>query len=475
MTAGDSGMGVTPLDAAAIIGYFALMAIFGYLTRRNRTFQEFAVGRHSVPTLMIFASLAATIVGPGFSVGFTAKGYSTGYLFYFLCLPYAFQTVASGVFLAPRLTRHRDCTTLGDVMRKSYGRFAQFLTGLVSVGLLMGFTAIMGKIGGAMLQSITGWPLWTCLIAVTGSTALLTFTGGLRATIATEALQFSLFSIAVPAMLLVAAWRSPATLAEQGVRAWDLTVSGFDAMGGLALFGVAISFLLGEVLLPPYANRALAAKSSRASVSGFLLAGSYTVVWLGIVAVLGVLAHSYLPDGVAADSVFVAMGKALLPAGVYGVLLAAVIAIVMSSQESVLNSGAVAFVRDVVGVISPPSERSALLLAKASTLGVAAVAIYVAQFAPSIIEGLLILYSIWAPTMLLPLVAALYGWRTTPAAGWLAMALGGGTSLAWQAGLGEPAGVPAILVGMLGSFVGFLIGRTMGEPFDESAAQGASN
>jgi SSS family solute:Na+ symporter len=464
-----ASMEITSLDAVAIVAYFVVMAVLAYLTRRNRTFNEFALGKHSIPALMIFASLAATIVGPGFSVGFTAKGYVTGYLFYFLCLSYPFQTIVSGLLLAPRLTRLRDCATLGDVMNKSYGRFAQFLTGVISVGLLMGFTAIMGKIGGSMLQSITGWPLLACLVVVTGSTALLTFTGGLRATVATEAFQFSLFSIAVPIMLLLAIWQSPISLVEHSAKAWELTSAGFGSMSGLALFGVIISFLLGEVLLPPYANRALAAKSSEGSVSGFVMAGFYTIVWLGIVAVLGVIAHSFLPAGTSPDSVFIAMGKQLLPVGIYGVLLAAVIAIVMSSQESVLNSGAVAFVKDIVSVIRVPSEKTALLLGKISTLGIAAVAIYVAQFAPSIIDGLLILYSIWAPAILIPLIAALYGWRATSASGWLSMILGGGVSLAWQLLLKEPGGVPAILVGMVGSMGGFLAGRLI-HTSDKAAA-----
>lgn len=457
-------LGITQLDAVAIAGYFVVMGIFGFLTRRNKTFREFAVGRHSVPALMIFASLAATIVGPGFSVGFTAKGYATGFLFYFLCLSYALQTIGSGLFLAPRLTRYRDCSTLGDVMRKSYGPAAQFLTGLISVGLLMGFTAIMGKIGGTMLAAITGWPLGICLIAVTGCTALLTFTGGLRATIATEAFQFVLFATIVPIMVLTAVLRSPIPLSAHAAKASELTSAGFHAMPPLTLFGVVISFLLGEILLPPYANRALAAKSGKASVSGFVLAGLFTTVWLGIVAVIGVLAHTTLPAGVNGDDVFNAMGKALLPSGIYGVLLAAVIAIVMSSQESVLNSGAVAFVRDVVSVFRPPSEKASLVLAKVSTLGVAALAIYVAHFAPSIIDGLLILYSIWAPTMLVPLLAALFGWRTTPAAGVLAILGGGVTSLVWQVSLKEPFGVPAILAGMAVAIVAFLLGRLIVPP-----------
>ena len=462
MTETTTGMGIAAGDVAGIIGYFAMMAVFGFLTRRNKTFSEFAIGRHSVPALMIFASLAATIVGPGFSVGFTAKGYTTGYLFYLLCLPYALQTIVSGLYLAPRLSKHRDCHTLGDVMFKSYGRPAQVMTGVISVGLLIGFTAVMGKVGGGILQSITGWPLWACLIAVTGTTALLTFTGGLRATVATEAVQFSLFSIVVPAMLLLAVLKSPISLQAHAAKAAELTASGIGSMSGLAMFGVAISFLLGEVLLPPYANRALAAQTGKASRSGFVLAGLFTVVWLGIVAVLGIFAHAYLPEGTSPDGAMVAMGKLLLPTGMYGILLAAIVAIVMSSQESVLNSGAVAFVRDIVCAFRTPSEKATLQIAKVSTLVIAAIAIYVARYSPSIIDGLLILYSIWAPAMLLPLLAALFGWKTTKASGWLAIVLGGLTSLAWHLVLKDPGGVPAIVVGMAGSAIGFFGGRLVG-------------
>src|SRR5450759_4533207 len=157
--------------------------------------------------MMVFASMAATIIGPGFSVGFTAKGWGTGYLFYYLVLAYAVQVVVVGLYFAPKLSQRRDCSSLGDVMRKNYGATAQLLTGVVSVGLCIGFTAVMCKVGGSILHVVTGWPLLVCFALVTGITALVTFSGGVRATIATEGLQFSVKSIAVSVLLLLAVIR----------------------------------------------------------------------------------------------------------------------------------------------------------------------------------------------------------------------------------------------------------------------------
>jgi SSS family solute:Na+ symporter len=460
-------MNLTNLDLATVVGYFLLMGVLGFLTRRTKTFSEFAVGRRSIPTTMIFASLAATIVGPGFSVGVTSKSWNMGFLFYFLAVTFAAQTLLTGLFFAPRLAQERDCNTLGDVMRKRYGRFTQFLTGILSVGVCIGFTAVMGKVGGTILHSITNWPSSLCITIVTGTTALLTFTGGLRATVATEGFQFSLKAIMVPIMLLLAVSKSSTSMADLSAKAYSLTASSFAGMTGWQLLGVAASFALGEVLIPPYANRALAARTQAASKTAFLLAGCFIIIWLAVVASLGIVAHGIVPADTKPDDVFVAVGHAVLPAGIFGLLLAAVIAIVMSSQESVLNSAAVAFVRDIVGIFCEPTEKATLVLAKISTLGIAVIAILAAQFSPSIIDGLLLVYAVWAPTMIVPLIAGLYLREPKPLASWLSIIGGASASLSWQFAK-EPGGVPAILIGMVAAIFLYAVGHMLGKPLASS-------
>lgn len=457
-------MSVTRLDLAAVALYFVVIGIYGYYTRRSRTFGDYAVGRHAIPAMMVFASLAAAIIGPGFSVGSSGKAYDQGFLFYLLCLPYAFQTIVVGIFVAPRLTMHRDCNTLGDVMRKSYGPVAQVLTGIISIGMLVGFTAVIGRIGAAMLSEVTDWPLGVCLVAVTGTTALLTFTGGVRATVATEAVQFVLFSIIVPIMLWIALTRSQLDFGELSQRAGELTAQGISTSSAIQMFGVGVSFMLGEALLPTYVNRALAATSPSGSRAGFVMSGTYVIVWLAIVAAIGIVARDLLPQGTAPDSVFVSLAQHVLPAGVYGLILAALIAIVMSSQEATLNSASVSLVRDIAPWLSKLDDRASLKLAKVVTLALAALAIVIAQYSPSIIEGLLILYSVWAPTILLPLIVALFSKAPRPLAGCLAIICGGVTSVVWQTALHEPAGVPAILVGLSAAALAFIVGHVAGAP-----------
>jgi SSS family solute:Na+ symporter len=461
-------MSVTFLDICGIILYFAATAVFAYFTRRTRSFAEFSVGNRRVPAMMIFASLAATIIGPGFSVGFTGKGYLGGYAFYFLALTYGLQTILVGIFFAPRLTQFKDCYTIGDVMEKRYGRTTHLLTGIVSVGLCVGFTAVMGKVAGGLLHAVTGWPLFASIATVTMFTAFFTFTGGVRAVIATDAMHFTWYTLVIPAMLLMAFFQNPQPVQAISAKAAELTASGFAGLNGMQILGIMVSFLLGETLIPPYTNRALAARTQSASRSGFVGAGLFCLVWLAIVASLGICAHQFLPASTAPDDVFVALGRRLLPSGVFGLLLAAIIAIVMSSQESVLNSASVSLVRDILGNNRRLSDKHALLTGRIGTVVIAAVSVFVSVYSPSIIDGLLICYSIWAPSVLLPFLIALYRKRTVPMAGWLSMVSGGATSILWQTVLKEPAGVPAILAGLAMSITGYFVGHLIGE----SRAQG---
>jgi solute:Na+ symporter, SSS family len=457
-------MNMAPADLAVISLYFCFLLIFAYLTRRNRTFNEFAVAKHAIPATLVFASLATTIVGPGFSIGFTSKAWGTGYLYYYLVLPYALQVVLVGIFIAPKFTRFRDCRSLGDVMFKKYDTLAQLLTGIISVGLCTGFSAVMGKIGGSTLSEITGWPVATSITLMTGTTALVTFSGGLRATVATEALQFALKTAVLPLLVFFAVVHAPQSLTSIDHRAHELAQTGFNQLNFWQLLGISLSFMLGEALIPPYANRALAAKDTSASRTGFVLAGLFCIVWLAMVSFLGVAAHSYLPASTPGDNVFVDIGRTLLPEGVFGLLLATVIALVMSSQESVLNSAAVAFTSDIISPFAKISEKTALWAAKAATLLCAAVSIYSAQFAPSIIDGLLLLYSIWAPTILIPLILGLYLRRTRPLAGCLSIVAGGATSILWQYAPSNLKDIPPILVGLLAASVAYALGHICGSP-----------
>jgi len=141
----------------------------------------------------------------------------------------------------------------------------------------------MAKAGGDVLTSIFGLPHWSSVIIVVGITALYTTFGGLRASVITDAFQFSAFAILLPLTLLWILFfhvsGGLATLAEQASAA---TSEGLNATPAIEIVALLAAFLLGETLIPPYANRALASKTTRVSRNGFVLAGCFSVAWFGV-------------------------------------------------------------------------------------------------------------------------------------------------------------------------------------------------
>lgn len=457
-------MQLSPIDLLVVFVYFLLLFGFGVLVRRIRGFTDYSVANRQVPVSMIFASIAATYIGPGFSVGIVGKAYSSGYVFFILPLFFVFQTIFVGAFLAKRIHGFNNSHSVGDIIGERYGTLSQFIAGIVSVGLSIGFAAIMAKVGGGMLAQATGLPLIASIAIVTGTGVIYTYTGGLKSVIATEAFQFSVFSIAFPVVLLICVALPSFPFNDAGDRSLALTTSALTAMSPMQLFGIAVSFLLGEMLIPPYTNRILASKDKNIASHGFLMAGMFGIVWLGIVVSLGLVGSILLPAGTPEDEVFARLVVSYAPHGLIGLVVVALIAIVMSSQESVLNAGAVSFTRDIIDKVLTLKDQHALWLTKGFTLLSGVAATVFAISAPSIIDGLLIMYSIWAPTVLVPLIAGLFLKKTANAAGYLSMLVGGGSSLAWRLAFGEPFGVPSILVGLGASVIVYSIAHFIFAP-----------
>lgn len=451
-------MNLDGLDYLAIAFYFAGLTAFGLVVRRIRKFGDYAVGNRSVPGIMLFASLCATYIGPGYTMGFAAKGASSGWLFFFVSMAFTAQTMLTALFIAPRLHGCKNCYTVGDVVGTAFGRTAHLVTGVISMSLCIGFAAIMAKVGGLVLEGATGLPLLAGVFVVTAVGVLYCYTGGIKSVIATEAIQFALFAITIPVLLFCVVSQSDISLSDADAKGWAAMHSALEGMTPLQVAGLFLSFLLGETLIPPYANRALAAGSPSIARRGFLASAAYSVIWFAMVVGLGVLAAVIIPE-TKPDDAFMTLAVRFLPHGLLGLLVIAVIAIIMSSQESVLNAGAVSFTRDIADVLSRGTltDEQRLRLSRLSTFAMGVLAGVLAYFAPSIIDGLLVIYSVWAPSVLPIFLIAILSPAPARNAGAAAMIAGAAASLTWQFGLQEPGQVPALFVGLSANLITYAV------------------
>jgi len=415
----------TVFSMAVVAAYVVVLTFVAVRARAAREFREFSLARRALPLALVFGSLAATYVGPAFSIAFVGRGFNSGFLFLGIGLAYSAQNILVALLVAPRLRALKNCHTLGDAIGQKYNRDCQVIAGFISVGLCAGFAAVMAKAGGDVLRDIFGLPHWSSVVVVVGVTAIYTTFGGLRASVITDAFQFSAFAILLPVtLLLVLLFHLNGGAATFAKEASAATSDGLGTISCIEIVGLVTAFLLGETLIPPYANRALASRTTQISRNGFISAGIFSVAWFMVMVALGISARSIIPRGTNEDFVLMTLVRSVMPAEGYALLLVVLVSIVMSSLDSLLNAGAVSFTQDIVKPFTRLPDSTSLTVGRSATIIIAAIAAVGAVAVPSIISGLLTCYAIWAPAILPALIIGLWIKHPKPLAGILSMGTG---------------------------------------------------
>ncbi len=438
------------LDGIGIVAYLAVVFVIGVTTmRRISDPADFAVAGNRITWPLLFATLAASFLGGGASLGRAGESFSEGYAFMFAAIAFPLQTTLVGYFVAPKLKRYRGAETVGDVMGRHYGRPVRLLTGVISIVYCVGLLGTQALALGTVVNTIFGIP--TTVGIIVGMTLVLVYStaGGMWATVQTDVLQFVMLGVLLPVALLagISSAGGPSGLIEQ-LPSEHLSV--FGDYSPLAFLGVFLAFGIGEMLIPPYAQRAFSAPDPINARKGYASAGVFGLFFYFVSASLGLVALVLFP-GVVPDQALPTVVREILPAGLTGLVVAGLLAVVMSSADSYLNSTTVVFAKDIYTTfINPHVEGRQLLWHERTTnfcVGIGATVF--ALSVPSIVDALMYSYSLWAPTVVIPLVLAVLLDVRAPRAAMAAMVAGILATSMWTWVLGEPFGVTGLMVGLL--------------------------
>jgi SSS family solute:Na+ symporter len=434
------------IDYIVIAIYFIGLLTIILMIHRAKTIEDFAVGSRQIPSSIVFASLAANAIGPGYSMGLANKAAANGYIWFFIFLAFSAQTLVVGYFVAPRLRSFSKAYTIGDIMGYRYGKLVKYISGGLSILLCAGFVGAITNASGNIINTVFGIPfIWGVIITTVAVIAYTTY-GGIKVDIITDVLHFAIMAIAIPSILIFMD-------AEKGVNNLlqqipEKISSDFGGLSTITIIGLVLSFFLGETLIPSYTNRALAAKDEQNAKSGFLKAGAFTICWFLVCASVGVLSANQFPES---QNVYLSAIKEYLPVGVYGLVVAVLVNIVMKSQDSLLNAASVALNNDFLGNYeNGKGETSkALFITRVFNVLIGSVAVLFAVNVPSVIDALLWCYTLWAPTVVLPLVIGVMNKNVKPISGLLAIIAGGIATGIWEWGLHNPHEIPSLLIGIV--------------------------
>lgn len=453
---------MTIIDWMFVALYLVVLLIIGYQTsKRVETSDDFAVAGRRIVWPVLFATLAASFFGGGSALGAAGEVFADGYLFMFAIFFYNIQVVLMGYFVVPRLAEYKNAVTVGDIMHEHYGRVARLLTGILSLAVCAGILGGQALAMGLIFNTILGWP--TSVGIVLGMIIVLIYStlGGMWAVIQTDVVQFVVLGIVIPATLIIGLVRvgGPAEL----ISSVPETHLGTGTTWTIGIFaGTALALFLGEALLPPYAQRAFSAPDSSNARKGYVMAGVLAFFYTFVVSSIGLVALALYPD-LDSGLAFPTVVKEMLPIGVTGLALAALLAVIMSTVDSFLNSTAVVFVKDIYQPFVNPnlSDSRRLWLERVVNVIVAIAATIFALSATSIFDVLLLSYALWAPTIVIPLVLAVVWKFRSPVAALSAIVAGAvGTGL-WTWALGDPFGIPGLAIGVSANALAFFLAYKM--------------
>ncbi len=445
------------LDSLVVIIYMLtlfVMALFS--ARRIHSIEDYAVSGRNYPAWVIYATLCATFVGGGFTMGNAEKVHVYGVVFMLAITAISLREILVSYFIAPHMWRFKTAISVGDIMKDAYGMPAKIMTGLFAGIVCAGIIGIQLRAMGYIFEVFFGIDQTLGILISCSMVIFYVTLGGFKAVVWTDVLQFTILVIALPlaAMLVVYKAGGPAAvIAAIPPDRFDL----FIHYSPLAFLSVVAYFLLGEALAPPYIQRLLAGNTKE--VQRAALWAGLTALPLGFVVGVMALATLALNPASLSHQVIPYIVATALPIGIAGFVMAAMLAVIMSSADSFLNAAAVNLVHDVSKPLTANrlTNKQELWLTQGFTLVIGILSFIFAISFENLFDSILMIFGLWAPVVLVPIIAAIRGFRgnlmiflTTAGSGLL-------TSLLWDYYFGHGTQISGMFLGTCMALIVFLI------------------
>jgi SSS family solute:Na+ symporter len=374
------------IDYLVVILYLIGIMLLGlYFKRFVHSSEDYFLAGKSLPFWAIGMSIVVSDIGAQDFVGVSGQAYRFGIsvgnfdwigsvpamlLGAFIFIPYFWK---AGLYTIPEYLGRRYNDGVRTLASATWIIFFAFNLGVV-------FWA-----SAKLLYTLMDWPYWQSIIVTATVVGVYTFCGGLAAVVLTDVIQMVIM-FAGGALIVI--------LGLHRVGGWDGLVDKITAQGhsfrdyfeliqpvdtktpfpwtGI-LFGLtfvmANAYMIGNQAI---VQRCLAAKSEW-DAKASMVWGAFLKMFIPVLVLFpGLIAIALYPDLKDGDNSFPLLVKELLPAGwgIVGLMFAALLAGLMSSIDSMLNSTATLWTKDIYEkyIRKGASDQHYLLVGRMATI-----------------------------------------------------------------------------------------------------------
>jgi len=453
-----------------ILAYLILMLIFGLIiSKRVKKKEDFLIAGRTLTAPILVGTLLATWIGSGDIFSVSDLSYNHGYSS-LIGSAGGWIGIIVVFFIAGRVRRFGQFT-VPDILEARYDKWARILATITTIIAYLTIVSYQFRGGGWVLNTITDgrMSIETGIIIVAIFVVVYTLLAGMISVayldIFNGILIITAVFVAIPFLIkhvggmdFIAANVTPRRHPVLG------NMSGIQAMG---YFVPTLLLALGNGNMYQRFFSAKNEREAKKSVVGWVLGVVMLGVALQSLAVIGSSAFQ-LGDNMQGKIILEVAHKGV-PVAVGCVLIAAIVAIIVSTANSFLLVPATNVVRDIYQrfINSDLSDKKMILFSRLVVIGLGFISFSLISFFPRILDAAYAAYTIYGAGIT-PALMAVFFWKRATTAGGVSSILGGMTvTIIWeiinkiQGQL--PLGIPAIYPALFCSLALLIIISLLGE------------
>src|SRR5215210_2732415 len=358
------------VDILVIAAYFLLLSGIAYWAARKEknVSSDYFLASRDVGWLAVGASLFASNIGSEHLVGLAGTGAASGLAVGHFEWLASFILLLLGWLFVPFYLRS-GVYTMPEFLERRYNPAARsYFTWVSIVGYVLTKISVTLFAGGIVMRAVTGYDFWTSAAILIVITGLYTIFGGLRAVIYTEVMQAVVLIVGSITLMFiglnaVGGWSGlRAAVPPDFFSMWKPS-SHKDFPWTGVVFGAPILGIWYWCTDQHIVQRVLAAKNIQEARRGTIFAGYLKILPVFIFVLPGMVAAALYQDvrGGMADSAYPILVTRLLPIGFKGLVLAGMLAALMSSLASAFNSVSTLLTWDVYRKWRPNASEARLV------------------------------------------------------------------------------------------------------------------
>ena len=401
-----------------VIVVFSLVIVMAGLAFRKRggDMKSYFAAGGAVPWPINGLSLFMSFFSAGTFVVWGSIAYELGWVTITIQVGMCVGGFLAAYFIAPAWWKTNSLTA-AEFVRNRLGAKPQqvytYLILIVSLGNTGAFLYPVAKI----VNVSTGFPINACIIALGALILLYTVVGGLWAVIVTDVLQFVILT-AVVFVVVYLALDSVGGITEFVAKVPE---NFFDWTSGEYTWGFVIAFAITNTVFIggnwAYVQRFTSVKDAKSAKKvGLTFSWLYLVspfIWMLPPMIYRVINPSL--GGLENEGAYLLISKEVLPLGMLGLMLGAMIFATASSVNTTLNLAASVITNDLFKVIKPKASiKETMRVAKLSTLFFGIATIIVALLVPAaggIVNVVISIGALTAASLYAPPIWALFSKR----------------------------------------------------------------